>query len=88
MNQREFVELLNGNEFHFTRTCLATGHVHDDEILTPHNSINLEKSSSIRLRCIHCYGSDDLFTKDSGVLVAVVRTGAGHIFCDRFEPVA
>jgi hypothetical protein len=34
-----------------------------------------------------CYHDTDLFTFDFGVYVAVVKTGAGHLFCDRFEPI-
>ncbi len=86
MNRQEFVERLNGNEFHFTRTCLATNRIVDDEILTPSGPMDMKLSSSIKLRDIHCYGDKDLFTEDFGVLLAVVKTGEGHLFCDRFEP--
>ena len=85
MTPQEFVNRLNGNKYHFTRTCLATGRVDDDEILIPCNPISSERHSSVKLRSIHCYNEDDLFTEDLGVLVAVVKTGAGHLYCDRFE---
>lgn len=87
MTRQEFVKRLNGNKFRFTRTCLATGRVDDDETITPVEPVDSERTSSIKLRSIHCYNDTDLFTEDFGILVAVVKTGAGHLFCDRFEPV-
>ena len=87
MNRREFVDAINGQEMRWTRTCLATVRLRDSETLTPSRPMHLEKTSSIALRDIHIYSDEDLFTHDFGVFVAVIETGTGHLFCDRFEPV-
>ena len=87
MDRHEFVDAIDGQEMHMTRTCLATGRVEDNETLTPERPVHCKRTSSISLRSIHVYGDDDLFTHDYGVFVAVVKTGAGHLFVDRFEPV-
>lgn len=75
MTRQEFVKRLDGNEFRHTRTCFATGHVEDNETVIQVASIT------------HVYADTDLFSEDFGILVAVVKTGAGHLYCDRFEPV-
>lgn len=87
MDRREFVDAINGKEFQLTRTCLATGRVEKEGEVKPANPIHHKTNSSISIRMIHCYNDEDLFTHDYGVFVAVVKTGAGHLFCDRFEPV-
>ena len=96
MNAREFVDAIYGKEFRFTRTCLATGRVTDNTTVTPsepsHSDTNtgsrVPRSSGILLDgCgIHFYDNLDLFTHDYGIYVAVVKSGAGHLWCDRFEP--
>ena len=92
MNAREFVDAITGKEFRFNRTCLATGRVSDHATVTPsepvHNEVDGRRSSSILVTTsFHCYDNCDLFTYDYGVYVAVVKSGAGHLWVDRFEPV-
>ena len=84
MNAYEFISEINGGKFRYTRTCLATDRVLENEIVRPTEPVG---GGSIKVgTAINCYDDNNcLFTLDFGVLVAVVKTGAGHLFCDRFE---
>jgi len=88
VNNKEFVDAINGKRFKLTRTCLATGRVEDEETVTPNTPTHLGEwgSSAISTSRVHCYSDTDLFTNDHGVYVAVVKTGAGHLYADRFVP--
>jgi len=90
MNCRDFVEAIDGKEFKFTRQCLATNEVRESGIVSPcEPRYHKNGLSSIDINLSICCYSDDncLFTNNYGIFVAVVETGAGHLFCDRFEPI-
>ena len=84
MNAEEFISELNGGKFRYTRTDLATERETENSTVRPTEPVG---GSSIKVgTCINCYDDKNcLFTWDFGILVAVVKTGAGHLFCDRFE---
>ena len=86
MTRQKFMESINGKTFRFTRIRLASGKITDDTTIVPSDLIEDEQISSILLNhCFHYYDDSDLFTCDDGIYVAVVRSGAGHLWCDRFE---
>jgi hypothetical protein len=88
MDPQSFVKALDGRKVRFTRTCLATGRVEGPFDVVPDSPLSTAIGAGIGVRgTIHCYHDTDLFAFDFGVYVAVVKTGAGHLFCDRFEPI-
>jgi hypothetical protein len=89
MKANEFVKAIDTQHFYFSRTNLATNCI-EEEFDTIPNSVEILKSGSVSIRIggsIYCYDETDLFTYDFGVYLAVVKTGAGHLFCDRFKEI-
>ena len=85
MNAHEFVKAIEGKTGLLVRTCCATGHIEEEREVTAELAVcNDRGNASIAFHSIHCYGPQDLFTHDRGSYVAVVKTGAGHIYADRF----
>ena len=87
LNPKFFVDALNGKKWHHTRTQLATLWVCDDREVVPERPTYHTNGAAISIaRTVFCYGDKDLYTEDYGVLVAVVKSGAGHLWSDRFVP--
>lgn len=87
MNAREFVDKLNGNTFQFCRIFIPSGEVTERSDVTPRDPCYVEGGANIKIRSIHCYGDHDLFYEDDNMLVAVLQSGTGKIWCDRFEAI-
>ena len=90
MKHADFVEKLNGSKWHHTRVNVATNYCTDDQVVIPERPARSKcgRLSSISIaRTVFCYDDKDLYTEDYGVLVAVVKSGAGQLWCDRFVPV-
>ena len=87
LNPKVFVDALNGKKWHHTRTQLTSLWVSDDREVVPERPTYQENGAAISIaHTIYCYENKDLFTEEYGVLVAVVQSGAGHLWCDRFVP--
>ena len=92
MNAKEFVAALEGKEFVYSRTSLAlmslTGSRDNvPKQVTIEKVVNTDVHMVLVRGCWNCYSDNDcLFTCDYGVYVAVVKSGAGHLWCDRFVP--
>jgi len=67
----------------WTRTNLVTGEVESAEgdVDSTATTVLIAGSKS----GILCYTNRDLFTVQGNVHLAVVRTGSGNLFCDRYE---
>ena len=88
MNAREFVDAINGKQLRHTRTLLSTGEVEDDSDVIPSRPTYQMHGAAIAIgETVFCYEDKDLFTEEHGVWVAVIKSGTGHLWCDRFVPV-
>ena len=88
MNKREFCEAIVGKSMHYSRHCLATLTLDEEFEVAPSDVVHTKNTASVRIKSIHVYDDDCTFRFDRGVYVAVVPTGAGHLWVDRFEPLS
>lgn len=92
MNVNAFIGQLVGKKWRHTRTHLALMEKMLDEFVQAtvgpvDGWITLTENGPDNPAPVDYWLGDGLFTEEHGVLVAVIETGAGHLYCDRFVEV-